>query len=160
MFTPDVNATCINKPFTCLRIGLMADLPESLQRLLDYARSATAHLQTAKQIKEVADLARRLEATPQAMYNWKTRGLSEPVAVQAEAEFGCSACWLLTGIAPPGWTPTPGSAVFTSELLAELAARGESDIRKAENAARIAVDMDPLPKARPSAGTRKLQRTA
>lgn len=35
--------------------------------------------------------------TPAVMSNWKARGISKEGALAAEAKFGCSAHWLLTG---------------------------------------------------------------
>jgi hypothetical protein len=69
---------------------------ESMSRLLDFARKATAT--TAEPILHFADLGRRLNASPQVLTNWKKRGISREAAEKAEELFGCSRKWLLTGM--------------------------------------------------------------
>ena len=65
---------------------------QPLDRLLEIAR--------AHEIQGPAALARRLGETEQTVTNWGSRGVSKQGAMKAQAEFGVSANWLLTGIGP------------------------------------------------------------
>lgn len=76
---------------------------ESVSRLLTEARRVSAN--TNLPIQTDADLRVRMEVTPAVFSNWKNRGISKEGALSAEAKFGCSAHWILTGEneAPSEW---------------------------------------------------------
>lgn len=44
-----------------------------------------------------SQLARAMDASPQTVKNWETRGISQQGLIQAQRVFGCSASWLQTG---------------------------------------------------------------
>lgn len=88
-----------------------ADQPDhpSFTRLFHCAREITAN--TDYPVATHADLAVRMQASPQTINNWRVRGVSKEGALAAQAEFACSAHWILTAegsqttaLAPP---PTP-----------------------------------------------------
>lgn len=66
---------------------------ESLQRLLTFAY-------TKDQIAGPAALAAALVESEQTVTNWGRRGVSKSGAMKAQAKFGCSANWVLTGLLP------------------------------------------------------------
>lgn len=68
---------------------------DSSKRLLDFAKEATAARSDG--IQTFGDLARRMGVSSATMTNWKTRGVSKEGAIAAEALFGCSVQWVLTG---------------------------------------------------------------
>ena len=68
---------------------------ETVERLLQYAQQATRGQPGA--IVDVKGLGIRLEESVQTITNWKSRGVSKDGALKAEAAFGCSATWILTG---------------------------------------------------------------
>jgi hypothetical protein len=74
------------------------DMHESMQRLLDFAKKATAG--TSKAIRTFTDVGSRMGVSSAVLSNWKGRGISRDGALQAEAVFGCSAQWLRTGNGP------------------------------------------------------------
>lgn len=88
-----------------------------MQRLLDYAIKATNG--EARSITDESSLRQRLNVSSGAFTNWKTRGLSKEGAIAAEAEFGCSVNWLLTGTGDQD-TKLSGSAVTRSSASADL----------------------------------------
>lgn len=72
---------------------------ESLKRLLDLAKEATAS--TRDPIISPGQLAARMGVSSATMTNWKARGVSKQGALEGEALFGCSAQWVLTGQGSP-----------------------------------------------------------
>lgn len=97
-----VNAACINRPFTTSTIAGMAagDPPHpSMTRLLRFAIEATADKR--RKVSDWASLGDALDVSPQVMTNWKRRGISVEGALAAEAAFGCSGAWVLSGKHPP-----------------------------------------------------------
>lgn len=64
----------------------------SLDRLLSVARE--------KGVIGPAALARRLGETEQTVTNWGPRGVSKRGAIKAQAEFGVSVNWIMTGLGP------------------------------------------------------------
>lgn len=88
---------------------------DSFKRLLDFARSSTADQQ--HQVVDSNDLRQRMSLSSQALHNWTSRGVSVPGAVDAEATFGCSAVWVLTGKHPPH----PKSMLTARHVVAEPA---------------------------------------
>jgi hypothetical protein len=68
---------------------------ESLARLLEHARQKTAG--SSRPVYDEIDLRTRMEVSPAVFSNWKARGISKEGALSAEAKFGCSAHWLLSG---------------------------------------------------------------
>lgn len=65
---------------------------QPLDRLLSVARE--------KGVMSKSALAKRLGETEQTITNWKTRGVSKRGLIQAEAEFGVSANWIMAGVGP------------------------------------------------------------
>jgi hypothetical protein len=56
--------------------------------------------EAARELKGItgqSDLARALNASPQAINNWEARGMSSQGMVGAQAALGCSATWLASG---------------------------------------------------------------
>lgn len=81
----------------------------SLDRLLGFASRVTAD--SKHPVRSLADLGVRLQASPQTMNNWRTRGVSKAGAIAAEREFGCSVKWVLEGgdePVSPAAAPAPG----------------------------------------------------
>lgn len=76
----------------------------SAERLLESARRCTMHLPSSRQLHTWLQVRTVLRITAARLTNWKQRGVSEAGALQAEAKWGCSAYWILTGIEPPGWS--------------------------------------------------------
>lgn len=67
----------------------------SYTRLMDYAQRITAR--SSRRVERDTDLAARLGQSDGTVNNWKRRGVSKGGALAAEAEFGCSASWVLSG---------------------------------------------------------------
>ena len=44
-----------------------------------------------------AQVARRMNASPQVISNWERRGISEHGAIEAERAYGASPLWILEG---------------------------------------------------------------
>lgn len=152
MFMHTVNAACINAPFIVSTIAAMEKaVHESLQRLLDAARDATAHLPLSQRIEDANQLRKALDASPQSLNNWKTRGLSKDVAVDAEARFGCSAAWLLSGKVPPGWRGRGDHGPLSAAVIERLS-RDPRAAAMWEAAIRGGLGMPPL--GRPDEGNR------
>jgi hypothetical protein len=70
-------------------------MSESLTRLLEVAMKATAKSQ--KPVRNFTDLADAMDESPQTIHNWSKRGVSKEGALKAEAKYGCSSNWVLTG---------------------------------------------------------------
>lgn len=87
MSTPRVHPVCVHPQ--------NAGMHESMARLLVFARQKTAS--SPRMVEEAADLKEWLNLTPAVLSNWKARGISKEGALAAEAVFGCSANWVLTG---------------------------------------------------------------
>lgn len=115
---------------------------ESVTRLLDCARRATAAKPASHRIEGLTDLGKAMGASSATITNWKARGVSADGALAAEGLFGCSAWWILHGKHPPSWKDAKASPL-TDELLARLAADpAQSAIW--ENAIRGALGMEPI----------------
>lgn len=76
-----------------------AQTHESMVRLLACARKATVNQRNP--VREFPDIAAAFGVEPQNMNNWFKRGLSKPLAIEAERLWGCPAVWLLYGTEPP-----------------------------------------------------------
>lgn len=142
MLNSTVNATCINVLFMPERI---AGMHESLRRLYQAAKAATAHLPAAQRIEEdsPSSLARAMNVSPAVMTNWKARGISFEGAVNAEGLFGCSAWWLMNGELPVGWRGRGEIGPLSDELTDRLARDGALALMW-ENAIRGALKMAPV----------------
>ena len=92
MFIESVNAAFINDLFMPETIDAMH---ASMQRLLQFVREATRD--TASPINDFAQIGEKLDRSSAVLTNWKSRGISKDGAMQAEAVFGCSARWIMTG---------------------------------------------------------------
>lgn len=99
---------------------------KSLSRLLEVAGERGVH--------GAAAVARALNASDQAINNWKARGVPPAKAVEAQALWGVSAQWISTGEGPT-WvasapvpalspTPAPGAPAVQVPLLANAASMG------------------------------------
>jgi hypothetical protein len=51
-------------------------------------------------IRGPSDIARAMNASPQTINNWESRGMSQAGMLKAQAVFGCSATWLADGNGP------------------------------------------------------------
>lgn len=71
---------------------------ESVKRLMEYAREATAG--EPRPVASFGDLGFRMGKSSAVLTNWKARGVSKQGAIEAEAMFGCSVTWILTGEGP------------------------------------------------------------
>lgn len=146
MFMESVNTTCINSLLIPLTIGFMADREEheSLTRLMQCATDATRG--TSAPVRGYSDLASALNVSPQRVQNWRTRGVSIEVAVEAEKKWGCYACWILTGVRP---ATQPGGPTLTDEALEVAAALDQITDRHAREVAfalcRLAAIAGPRP---------------
>lgn len=65
----------------------------SMQRLYHAAS-------TMQGITGQSSVARALNASPQTVKNWESRGISKAGAIAAQERFGCNAAWLLEGNGP------------------------------------------------------------
>lgn len=101
---------------------------ESVTRLLDHARQKTAG--TSSPVYTEADLKARLGITPAVMSNWKARGISKEGALAAEAEFGCSAHWLLTGKAEAVSSDVWPFALLTPDDIRQLSPKALESVEK------------------------------
>ncbi len=120
----------------------------SMRRLLDFAREATKHLPRDRRVTDFETLRHRLAdvaSSSAVITNWKARGISREGAIAAEAAFGCSASWLMTGEVPPGWSADPLAFAMTPEVVSRLLTLEREARRRAENTLRGLLDMDPLP---------------
>lgn len=75
------------------------DMHDSLLRLLNFAREATADL--PRKVVELSDLGDLMGESSQTIHNWGKRGVSLPGAAKAERIFGCSVKFIQTGEAAP-----------------------------------------------------------
>lgn len=64
-----------------------------MKRLFRAARAA-------HEVRGTSDLARLLNESPQAVHNWKSRGVSNEGAITAERALGCAAAWVTDGTGP------------------------------------------------------------
>ncbi|WP_143694608.1 bacteriophage CI repressor [Variovorax sp. JS1663] len=122
-----------------------------MQRLLEYAIKTTKG--EARPITDESSLRQRLNVSSGAFTNWKSRGLSKEGAIAAEAEFGCSVNWLLTGIGDETAKTSPGLAsanlasmsgpAITNAMRVVFSALGSLHglpLSQAQNAIRYALD--------------------
>lgn len=82
-----------------------SDTHESARRLLAAAREATAYDSPLRRVSDFEQLRKALNVSAAVLTNWKERGVSKEGALAAEALWGCSACWVLTGEEPRPWGP-------------------------------------------------------
>ena len=91
----------------------MAAMHSSFERLLDCARTATATWPPGRRVVKPGDLKKALGESAATITNWKgPRGVSSAGALKAARLFGCSAQWILEGVAPETASPAdPGVIV-------------------------------------------------
>lgn len=94
-FKQKSNAAFNNAMFSLGRIPRMSDslMHPSMARLY----------QAARELKDVVGqsaVGRLLNASPQTIKNWETRGVSKAGAITAQEIVGCSATWVLEGTGP------------------------------------------------------------
>lgn len=102
---------------------------ESVKRLLEYARQVTQFDQ--QPVIDFAGLGRRMGVSRQTLTNWKRRGVSKEGALQAEAAFGCSAQWILTGESDAHAStaqPLAGQALVIDEALRSLGPEARHEV--------------------------------
>lgn len=88
MFNTTVNTVCNT---SCLVPQIIARMHIQMERLYQAAREL-------KGIKTQAELARALNQSSQTVKNWESRGMSKAGMLKAQADIGCSATWLETGL--------------------------------------------------------------
>ncbi len=104
------NAPFNNAPFNAATINSMH---ETMKRLYEAAKEL-------KGITGQSELARAMNASPQTVKNWESRGVSKQGILDAEKEIGCSAIWLETG---------NGGMLAAAEPLAAYNVRPGPDIQ-------------------------------
>ena len=67
---------------------------DQMKRLTEFAQNTLG-------IAKPSDLARALNVSPQALNNWKTRGISKPELFAIQTKIGVSAEWLQSGNGEP-----------------------------------------------------------
>jgi hypothetical protein len=97
-----VNTPCINAPFSSQQSAMDEHHP-SFDRLLECARASTAHRAPGLRVQTAQDLQRVMGWSAQRMTNMKSRGVSKPGALEAEALLGCPASYVLDGVTTPHW---------------------------------------------------------
>ena len=107
------------------------EMHESLERLLEHARKKTTG--SSRPVLDEADLRAQMGVSPAVFSNWKSRGISKEGALIAEAKFGCSAHWLLSGRAQ-----TPQAKEWPFSLLTP------DDVRKLSSKALEMVERQAL----------------
>lgn len=119
-----------------------------MTRLLEYAREATAG--DRRPVATFGDLGQRMGKSSAVLTNWKARGISRQGAIEAEALFGCSVTWVLTGEGardssqrePRAISPSPeprAREVSESDwaLLQDVKMLGAGDLREVREKARL-----------------------
>lgn len=107
MFNSKVNTVCSHKRRWATKIRDMKALHAQMDRLYEAARAAGRLSGDADQ----TEMARLLNVAPQNVNNWEKRGPSKEALLEAQAEFGVNAIWVLTGSGPMfvGGTSAPGT---------------------------------------------------
>lgn len=94
---------------------------DSVLRLMDCAKRATAGLPPHKQVTDPTSLQDRLAVTSQTFHNWKKRGVSKEGAIAAERAFGCAVNYILEGNGPHWkYSQTPPEGAHSTPLAQEL----------------------------------------
>lgn len=97
MFNQMSNTTFNNGLFSFEKLQRMLPPPNfkhaSLERLLSFTNETVG-------LSGHANLAAALLESEQTVTNWAKRGVSKAGAMKAQAKFGCSANWVLTGLLP------------------------------------------------------------
>ena len=70
----------------------------TVMRLLEGARRATEKLPTEQRVENFLDLQRALDISSATLSNWKTRGVSQKGAMEAEARLRVPAAWVQHGL--------------------------------------------------------------
>lgn len=106
MFSSAINTPCNNAVFSPQTMPGMAQkhIHPSIARLYEVANSADA--------KSPAQVARRLNVSPQVLNNWEARGISKDGSLLAQQVFGCNANWLVTGDGMPYSTVREDPATY------------------------------------------------
>lgn len=84
MFKQESNAPCNNSLFSSPKI---CSMHEQMTRLYEAAR-------VLKGVEGQSAVARLLNASPQTVKNWETRGVSHAGMIEAQRVIGCSATWI------------------------------------------------------------------
>ncbi len=87
VFKHKSNTLCNNNLFNSLKISAMH---EQMDRLYKAAR-------VLKKIEGQSAVARLLNASPQTLKNWESRGISRDGMITAQEIIGCSSTWLKSG---------------------------------------------------------------
>lgn len=114
-----------------------------MKRLLDLARSVTAHMPDGRRVETFADLGAQLGASSAVLTNWKARGISKDGALEAQRLWSINALWLLEDRTPASIV---GDGPLSMEVMARLAALPTDEVRRAENQLRAFLELEPLPR--------------
>lgn len=87
MFKRESNVLCNNGLFSTLKI---CSMHEQMERLYEAAR-------ILRGVEGQSAVARLLNASPQTVKNWESRGISKDGMITAQEVFGCSSTWLKSG---------------------------------------------------------------
>lgn len=133
MFIHNANTAFNNKMFSCM---IISDMHEQMKRLY----------QAAKELRDTegqTDVAKLLNALPQTLNNWESRGISDQGLLKAQEAIGCDAIWLRDGTG----TMVRGGTMFTTNyddllhlflLFAKSTPQGQKQIiRMAESAEKL-----------------------
>lgn len=93
-----------------------SEIHASALRLMEAARAATAYESPLRRVADFEQLRKAMGVSPAVLTNWKSRGVSAEGALAAEALWGCSACWVLTGNEPKPWGPVTLSPDVVASL--------------------------------------------
>lgn len=87
MFKHESNIPCNNNLFSALRI---LSMHEQMERLYEAAK-------ILRGVEGQSAVARLLNASPQTVKNWESRGISKDGMITAQEVIGCSSTWLKNG---------------------------------------------------------------
>jgi SOS-response transcriptional repressor LexA len=121
MNSPQLNATFKQKSNTPFNNALfstrrISDMHEQMKRLYEAAREL-------KGITGQSELARALNASPQTVKNWESRGVSKQGMIEAQRVIGCSADWIETGGGSMLLAASESSAIYNVEPAPDLHGR-------------------------------------
>lgn len=134
MFNLNANTVFNNKPFSCM---IISDMHEQMKRLY----------QAAKELRNTegqTDVAKLLNALPQTINNWESRGISDQGLLKAQETIGCDAIWLRDGT---GSMTRGGNLVTTNydELMHLLILFTQSTPQGRKQIIRMAENVEKLP---------------
>lgn len=87
MFNVNANTLFNHNLFSCM---IISDMHEQMTRLYQAAKEL-------RQTEGQTEVAKLLNALPQTLNNWESRGISDKGLLQAQEIIGCDAIWLRDG---------------------------------------------------------------